>query len=264
NYGGAGADSIAGASATNSSGVANGAFDTFIRFNTFSMITNLNALYGSNNWVITSAMLQVTEQAAPNNGLFNRGQGAFEIRWIANDSWIEGTGTPVSPNTSGIVYTNEPALLNAGTDVSLGIYTNAAVDGAETFALPLASAFVNDIQAGGDAGFFMTAVNSTIGFTFSSRTFTPINGRPFLIVSAVPKPGIALATLIGADLKLSCTNGAVGANYRVLSSPDATVPFSQWTPVATNTLAADGPFTVTISNVSSSGLDQQFFTVQAQ
>lgn len=264
NYGGAGADSVSGANATNSLGTANGAFDTFLRFNTFSMVTNFNALYGSNSWSISSATLQVTEQAAPNNAIFNRGKGSFEIRWIANDSWTEGTGTPGSPGTTGIVYTNEPGLLNVATDVSFGNYTNAGTDGAEVFALPLATAFVNDMTAGGEVGFFMTATDPNIGFTFSSRSFNPTLARPFLIVSAVPKPGIAGASVSGADLTLSCTNGAAGATYRALVSSDVTLPLSQWVSVATNTLAADGAFSLTVSNALANRSAQQFYTLQMQ
>lgn len=264
NYGGAGADSISGANATNSLGIANGAFDTFIRFNTFSMVTNFNSLYGSNSWAITNATLQVTEQAAPNNSLFNRGKGAFEIRWIANDSWTEGTGSPAAPATTGIVYTNEPGLLDAATDVSLGTYTNAGTDGVELFSLPLATAFVNDMAAGGEVGVYMTAIDANIGFTFSSRSFNPTVGRPFLIISAVPKPVIAEATVSGSDVTLSCANGVAGSTYRVLVSSDVTVALSQWVAVATNTLAADGAFSLTVSNALANPSAQQFFVLQMQ
>ena len=264
NYGGAGADAISGASATNVLGAANGAFDTFIRFNTFSMVTNFNVLFGSNNWVINGATLQVTEQSAPNNNIFNRGKGAFEVRWIANDSWTEGTGSPLTPGTTGVVYTNETTLLNAGTDVSLGTYTNLQTDTQQSFSLALANDFISDMQAGGEVGLFMTSADPNIGFTFSSRSFTPASGRPFLIVSAVPRPRIASATVSGADLNLSCTNGASGGTYVLLMNSDATAPLNHWTPVATNTLAAAGAFSITASNVVGASSAQQFFTVQTK
>lgn len=263
NYGGSGANSIAGASATNAAGAVNGAFDTFIRFNTFSMVMNFNALYGSNNWTVTSATLQVTEQAAPNNAMFNRGVGSFEIRWIADDDWIEGTGSPTSPNTSGIVYTNEPGLLNVATDVTLGTYTNAGVDGVETFALQLATAFVDDVEAGGEVGLFMTAADSNIGFTFSSRSFNQAPSRPYLIISVLPKPRIGSATLLGADLSLSCMNGIAGASYRVMATVDVNQPVSEWTPVATNAVDADGAFSITITNATAVAR-QQFFSIEMQ
>ena len=58
------------------------------------MVANFNSLFGSNNWVISRARLQTTEIGTPANTIFNQGKGAFEIRWIADDNWAEGTGTP--------------------------------------------------------------------------------------------------------------------------------------------------------------------------
>jgi hypothetical protein len=262
NYGSSGANSISGASATSGTN-ANGAFDTFIRFNTFSMVTNFNALFGSNSWAITSAAVQVFEQGAPANALFNRGKGSFEIRWIANDGWIEGTGNPGAPASSGIVYTNEPTLLNSSTDISLGIYTNAGVDGFLTFSLPLPTSFISDMQGGGEVGLFMTAADPVIGFTFVSRSFTPATSRPILIVSATPRPAVAAVSITGSDLNLSCTNGIAGSTYVALTSSDLTTSITQWTPVATNILLVTGPFTMTVSNAFTAQARQQFYIVQS-
>jgi hypothetical protein len=134
----------------------------------------------------------------------------------------------------------------------------------ETFALPLASSMVNDMQAGGEVGFFMTAIDANVGFTFSSRSFNPTNGRPFLIVSAVPKPAIANATISGSELVFSCTNGVAGSNYCALSSADVHLSVSQWTPVATNTASAGGAFSITVSNALANPAAQQFFILQMQ
>ena len=104
NYGGAGGLSVSGSAATNASGIANGVFDTFIRFNTAGMVAHFDSLFGPANWEVSGAALRVTEQGASNNALFNRGVGAFEILWIANDGWMEGTGNPNAPTTTGITY----------------------------------------------------------------------------------------------------------------------------------------------------------------
>ncbi len=82
NYGSAGALSVSGLFATNSfSGITNGIADTFIRFNTAGIVTNFNALFGTNNWAITGAKLQVTEVGSPNNNIFDQGVGAFQVYW---------------------------------------------------------------------------------------------------------------------------------------------------------------------------------------
>ena len=179
NYGGSGANAISGTNAANGSAVKNGAFDSFVRFNTFSMVTNFNALYGSNNWVITGATLQVTEQGSPANALFNRGKGSFEIRWIANDNWTEGTGTPPAPTTTGVVYNDEPTLLNPALDVSLGTFTNAGADAVLFYTLPLQPSFVSDMQGGGEVGFFFTTTDPNIGFTFTGPPVLPCDQSAF-------------------------------------------------------------------------------------
>src|SRR6185437_12339713 len=111
NYGGAGAVTVSGSTATNASGTVNGVADTFIRFNTSALVTSLNSTFGPNNWIINGVILRVVEMGAPNNNIFTRGKGIFEIRWTSNDSWTEGTGMPMTPTTDGIAYNDEPPLL---------------------------------------------------------------------------------------------------------------------------------------------------------
>jgi hypothetical protein len=251
NYGGAGALSVSGASAVNGVNVANGAFDTFIRFNTAAMVTNFNSLFGSDSWAVTGSTLQVTEVGAPGNAIFNRGTGSFQIRWIANDNWTEGTGTPSGPGTSGIVYTNEASLLNPTTDAVLGTFTNAGVDGVLSFPLTLPAPFVSDLVAGGEVGLFLTPIDPGIGFTFDSRSFGVLSAHPYLGVSAAPRPVIASLTVSGADLVLVVTNAEAGTTCTVLSSPDVTNPPSQWLALTTNQVTADGPFSITLTNAAS-------------
>lgn len=265
NYGGAGALSVSGASAVNGSGVMNGAFDSFIRFNTAAAVANFNSLFGTNNWVVNGAKLRVTELDAPNNALFNRGVGAFEIRWIANDNWTEGTGNPNAPTTTGITYNDEPVLLNIATDVSLGTFTNAGVDGALTFSLAVPAGFVNDVSAGGEVGLYLTAIDPGIGFTFDSRSFGTVSARPFLEISTLPKPGISTINLSGADVVLAATNGAAGGTYHVLSSTNLAWPLSQWEAVATNLPTTNGDFTITVTNAASAGSSPfRFFILETQ
>lgn len=265
NYGAAGALAVSGTNSINGSGVTNGAFDSFIRFNVAAMMTNFNSAFGSNNWAISSAKLRVTEIGAPAQTLFNRGIGAFEIRWIANDNWTEGTGNPTTPATSGIVFTNETALLNATADKPLGVFTNAGADGVLSFPLALPTAFVSDLKAGGEVGLFLTAVDPGIGFTVDSRTFGTTNARPFLEISAAPCPGLTAINLSSSNVVLNATNGAAGGIYFALASTNVTLPYSQWTPVASNVLNANGNFTIIATNALDTGVpSQKFFILQTQ
>lgn len=263
NYGGAGALSVSGAASTYlSSGTTNGIADTFIRFNTYSMVTNFNALFGTNNWAISSAKLQVTEVGTPNNSIFDQGKGAFQIYWVADDNWTEGTGTPNLPTTDGISYSSEPLLLT--NTAMLGTFTNTAANATLLLSLGLPSVFANDAQSGGEVTLFLTAIDPKIGFTFNSRSFGTISTRPFLEISAAPVPGITGVNVSGTNVTLSATNGDAGGTYFVLSSTNIALPFSQWTTVATNTLTAGGNFNLTATNAAATTAGGQFYMIETQ
>jgi len=203
NYGGAGALEVAGASSTNIiNGAATGALDSFIRFDVSSLVASFNTTFGAGNWAVTGATLQVTEVGNPNNAVFGSGLGGFEIRWIADDSWVEGTGTPASPGASGIVYNDEADLL-AGGQASLGTYSNSFASGVRRFALSLPGSFLTDISNAGSVSFFLTATTDKIGFNFNSRSFGTVSARPSLELTAmaIPEPStICLLTLSVAVL----------------------------------------------------------------
>jgi hypothetical protein len=262
NYGAAGSVSVSGINATNAAGFTNGVFDSFIRFNTAAMVVNFNSAFGPNNWAVSGAKLLVTEVGAPAQTNFNRGKGSFEIRWIANTNWIEGTGMPMAPTTDGIAYTNETTLLNNNTDASLGVFTNAGANGAISFPLALPAVFTGSLSAGDEVDFFLTAADPKIGFTFNSQNFGTASARPFLIISAVPRPGIFAINLSGTNIVLAATNGVAGGTYYVLSSTNMALPLNQWAPVATNAPAGNGNFTITVTNASTA--PQQFFILQTQ
>jgi hypothetical protein len=195
NYGGAGAIAVAGASATNSAGQTNGAFDSFIRFPCSNLVAIVDAAIGSHSWVVTRASLHLTEMAAPPLATFNRGVGAFEVRWVADDNWIEGTGVPVQPTTDGLKYQDLPFILNPATDVSLGHFTNSGLDGPLSFELVPATAFANDARGGGDVTLCLTAVSPRIGFTIDSRSFTISNNWPALEITALAAPNGVLRSI---------------------------------------------------------------------
>ena len=266
NYGGGGALSVSGTNATTSN-PTNGAFDSFISYNTAAMVTNFNATLGTNNWVITSATLNLTENSLPGNPVFNYGTGQFQVRWIANDTWTNGTGTPNAPTTTGVTYSQEPAYLNSNTDMSLGAFNFPGTKVSCPLALP--SAFVTNMQAGGEVGLFLTAIDPGIGFVFYSSRYAGLaSTHPSLVVSAVAQPVISSISASGTNLVLSATNGVAGGTYYVLTSTNLALPFNQWAPIATNLLPSGGSFLITnfvmtVTNAVSANA-QQFFIFQTQ
>ena len=195
NYGAAGSLSVSGSAATNGSGQQNGPSNSLMRFPLSGVAASLNGSFGSNGWVVTGTTLAVTEVGAPNNGIFNRGVGAFEIRWIASDGWVEGTGRPVTPTTDGVAYQDLSSVLKPAADMSLGWFTNSGMDGPVSFPLALAGALVSNIVAGTDLNLYLTAASTSVGFTFNSRDFTVTNSWPSLTITAVAKPLARIASI---------------------------------------------------------------------
>jgi PEP-CTERM motif len=199
NNGGAGALEVSGLIATNASGVQQGQFDTFMRFDVSSEVAAFNSNFGTGNWALSSVALKLTEVAAPNNAVFNRGIGQFQVQWIANDSWIEGTGNPGATTTNGIVFNDEAntTVLSDG-EAQLGTFSNTGANGLRTYALGTPSSFINDITAGGLVSFYLDpTTNSTIGFNFDSRSFGTASAQPFLVLTAVVVPEPATVGLVG-------------------------------------------------------------------
>jgi hypothetical protein len=220
NYGSAGALSVSGSIATNpTSGVQEGLLDSFLQFNLGSTVASFNSTFGVGQWTISSVTLALTAQNA-NNADFNLGAGAFEVRWIGNNSWLEGTGTPSSPGTNGITYAQEPSILNPSVDESLGTFNyNGVTSGQVKLSLGLPSGFLSDISTGGLASFYMTATpGSTVGFTFNSRNFTSSSAWPALDITAVAIPEPTTAALLG----LSCLILALVRSSRRSGADDAT------------------------------------------
>src|SRR5882724_10434849 len=73
NYGGAGALSVSGAIAVNATNGQAGLLDSFPRFDVSSAVSNFNNSFGVGQWGIARATLNLFEQGAPNNTIFNRG-----------------------------------------------------------------------------------------------------------------------------------------------------------------------------------------------
>src|SRR5579862_114244 len=102
NYGGAGALAVSGLIATNVLGEQEGLLDSVMQFDVSGAVSTFNSSIGTGRWVIVSATLNLFEQGMPNNTIFNRGVGPFEVFWVGTNSWLEGTGNPNAPTMDGI------------------------------------------------------------------------------------------------------------------------------------------------------------------
>jgi len=199
NYGGAGSLTVSGESATNGFGVPGGRAESLARFHLDTVVPALDGAFGDHDWFIVAASLQLYEMGAPNNALFSRGIGAFEVRWLATHTkWQEGTGSPNMPGTNGVAFQDLSSLFDPANDLSLGIFTNSGMNGVITIPLSFAAPFVEDLRAASPVTLRFAPVDDSIGFTFLSRS----DPRPDLrialrlTVSAGPLPRISVATSV--------------------------------------------------------------------
>jgi hypothetical protein len=186
NFGAAGTLAIAPASS------AKGEFQSVIRFNLAGAVGAFNAAYGSNHWTVTGITLQLTSNygtagVSPNNPIFNViSGGQFVIEWLADDDWVEGTGTPNSPTTDGVCYDSLPALL---AQPSEPLVTNTYVppgDNVPVFwPLPLTANLLNNVTNGADVNLRFYAADDQVGYLFNSYKYGRGN-EPLIQVVATP------------------------------------------------------------------------------
>jgi len=208
NYGGAGTLAIAPSSS------AKGEFDSVIKFNTGTAISQFNTTYGAGNWSLTSLTLMLasntgTQGANPGNAIFNTiHSGNFGIDWIANDSWVEGTGTPGTPQPTGVNFNSISSLFATFDSLGAYTYTPPGNNVYASYGLSLDSGLVTDAAAGGDVSLYFYAADSQISYLFNSRTFSQANPELILTAAPVPEPSVtALLTLaFGGGLYLQKRN----------------------------------------------------------
>jgi hypothetical protein len=193
NYGGAGAISVSAA------GTLGREFFTLLQFDLASTLSSFNQSFGAGNWVLDGASLQLTATSA-NNQIFNpSAAGQIGADWLADDSWVEGTGSPMLGNTStiGISLNLLPSLVANGSE-GLGLLAfDGSVSGIATYALNMPPGFVADVMAGSLLTISLSPGDAVVSGVFNSRNFSTVASRPYLILSAVQVPEPATTALAG-------------------------------------------------------------------
>ena len=69
-------------------------------------------------------------------------------------------------------------------------------------------------------------------------------------VTMYAQPTLGSPVLSAGSLTFSGTGGIPDAQYRILTATDVSLPLASWTPVATNTFAADGSYSYTQSSLT--------------
>jgi autotransporter-associated beta strand protein len=74
-------------------------------------------------------------------------------------------------------------------------------------------------------------------------------------------PRITSITVSGTTLSIQGTNGSLGGQYVLLGSTNVLLPFSQWTPLLTNSYAPDGTFNLT-TNIVNPAAPKEFYLLR--
>jgi len=195
NYGAAGALAVAGDSAVNGSGQPQGRFDTLMMFDTGDAVAAFDAAFGPASWVITAAELRVLEDGDPNNSIFNRGVGDFEVSWLDNDDWVEGPGVPRAPvvgSGNEITYNLLQTMVASSTEASLGTFSNTGLDEDHAYVLSVGSGgFLADLAAPGDVTLHLAPVSEAIGFTVGSLKLGAFEGPRLVLTAGPPVPAVS-------------------------------------------------------------------------
>lgn len=210
-----GAAGVQGVASTNLLGSAPTAANVTFKFNLNSYIDALNATYGSGNWALGNARLTFQYTLYANNTRFGGGAGTFDIYWVANDTWVQGSANPVyatsaeqlatwsegQARVASVGYTWSTPTYTGTVDDLTSWYTDKEGNRQGDLTIPLnAESLYNDmLVSSGDStpqvSLYLMATSDSIGMTI----FT--GGTPFLPtfsfdVLAIPEPrSMALVAL---------------------------------------------------------------------
>jgi len=205
NFGGAGTLAIAPASSPK------GQFDSVVQWNTAGAVTQFNNALGVGNWQITNIALNLASNFGdaneqPNNAIFNTiHTGQFNVQWISNNSWIEGTGSgmgtpPGNPPSVTFGNRNTTIFTNTTTTAPVGTFTYIPPGDNiyRSYSLALDPNLTNDVLAGSLTSLYFTAADDQIGYLFNAKSFA--QNHPQFIITAAPVPVPAAMWLFGSGV----------------------------------------------------------------
>jgi hypothetical protein len=179
NYGGAGVMAVA------APGLANGEFQSVIRFDTSPAKGAFDLEFGAGQWVIQSVTLQLTSMQAGNPIFNSTAPGQFTVSWIHDDAWDEGTGTPNMPDPNGVNFSDLPTLLASGEEdiATFAFDGNTGITIVRT--LPTSQTFLANLLAGGQVSLRFRAADAAIAMLVNSRSFMTPENRPVFAITGV-------------------------------------------------------------------------------
>jgi PKD repeat protein len=90
-----------------------------------------------------------------------------------------------------------------------------------------------------------------------------VMGSTPVVINVLPAPGLGMVSVVGGNLTFSVSNTIPGTVYRLLASANLALPFSQWTPAASNISSTTGNVTITLTNSVRVNVPSQFYILQS-
>ena len=179
NYGGASRLAVA------APGLAQGEFQSVLRFDTSGAIAAFDSSLGAGHWSIQSVTLALNAMN-PVNLIFNQqAAGSFTIRWTVNNAWVEGIGMPNTPGSTGVTFDTLPTFLSSDDELLGTFTTDGSITGFATYPLALTPGFLSGLTAGGPVGLHLAAADNAVGYLFNSRNFNNPAAWPVLTITAI-------------------------------------------------------------------------------
>jgi autotransporter-associated beta strand protein len=175
-----------------------------------------------------------------------------------------GVGNTGSVSVSGgnviltVVSTAPPAPVSAFSSSATNIFVTQTV----LFTNTSTGSFTNSAWSFGDgntASLNGANVSNSVSDTYLTAGTFPVQlivtgaggsstNTPSFFVTVKPKPVLGKPVLSGGNFIFNGTNGAAGAQYRILTTTNIALSLSNWTPVLTNTIGSDGSYGYTNSS----------------
>ena len=211
-----GAVGVQGPASTNLLGANPTAANVAFKFDLGSFVSSMNVAYGTGNWTVENIRLTFQYTLYANNTRFGGGAGDFDVYWVANDSWVQGSSNPVyATDAAGLIgwAGDESLLAHKYYSWSTATYAGSVADltswttdktgdrqGLLNVDLGADAKLVGDIVApdgGSKVSLYLMAASPSIGMTVFTGGATTLPTLSFDVAS-VPEPGaIGLLGLAG-------------------------------------------------------------------